>query len=231
MHKKKWLIRLTAIGLSAILIASSLVVSSLRVSVKPSGGTVSIQMRVAQAVQSGGTNGFGEPILQEIIPATFSRGRLPIVSVNYQDGVFIDMDGIPDIVYGKAKMKAKAKGQPLASIEADIQADIQSLFEVWVLVSAFPTDDPIRQAIPVLLDNEKIVRKQGQDYLVITLGYFGLHLYNNTMEPGTFITRINSRSCCGISSHCIRASLLNCCLNCRCASYTSPLKGIATLKA
>ena len=198
--KKKWL-RFGSIGLAVALIAALLftLAPDGRVSIS-SEGKLSVETHIALAAQTG-VMGNGEPVPQQI-EATFSRGGPPVISVTYNfnavldtdDVLFIDNVELPDIHCTKAKMKAKAKakGQVETADEVALRIkkeEVQPAYEIWTLLSDFPADDPVRQSPPILLDNERIEKVKGKDYLVITLAYFDIHIYS--LEPLGFITRIN----------------------------------------
>lgn len=197
---RKWLVRGLVIFSVAVVVAVTLPSLSFRVSVQPEKRLVSIGIRTAIAAQFDGTMGNGEPIPQQLIEPTFSLGGPPIKSVEYNFNAVLDTEnilvvrndfGIPDIYVAKAKAKAKAKGQGAETKEEVAlrikTEDIQPNYEIWTLLSSFPSNDPVRNG--QLLFNERIEKVQGKDYLVITLAYSDIYIYS--LEPLRFTTRFN----------------------------------------
>ena len=167
-----------------------------RVSISSDEGFISLQTHIALAAQTGGTFGNGEPVPQQIEP-TFSRGGPPIVSIAYNFNAITDVEdvliiindyGLPTVKIPKGQMKNLPGEKSYADIELRVNEYVQkNCYEIWVLLSSFPADDPVRNGI--LLDNERIVKLSGKDYLVISLAYFAVHIYS--LEPLRFTTRIN----------------------------------------
>ena len=200
MKKKlKWVLLPVGLAVIVAIILTMLPVGVPIVEIKPSRGIVSVEARTILAAKLGGTTGFGYPVSQQIA-AIFSRGGPPVVSVTYNfdailgtDNILsIDNVGLPDVHVAKAKAKAKAKGKGQIETADEIALrikteDVQPAYEIWALLSSFSVDDPVRNG--TLLDNERIVKVTGQDYLVITLAYFDIHIYS--LEPLRFVTRID----------------------------------------
>lgn len=154
------------------------------------GGILSLQSRIAIAMNSSDSMmGTGEPLPQEIIESTFSRGGPPVTAINYNfeavgNGIILHISckGLPDI----ALKYSDIPKINLAIAEWAARRYVQRSFEVWIPVRDFPVDDPVRNKLnPILLDNERIEN----DYLVITLAYFDIHIYS--LNPLRFTTRIN----------------------------------------
>ena len=197
--KKRW-IKFGSIGLAAALIAA-LVLAFVPTEVTTSGkGKLCIEARIALAAQTG-VMGTGEPVPQQIAEATFSRGGPPVVSIAYNDPPDLDDDaltilysgGIPHSHVPKRDFVVQGPGEREAEREAEAEGrckkKVNQSLEVWTLLSEFPADDPVRQGPPVLLDNERIEKVKGKNYLVTTLAYFDVHIFS--FEPLRFITRIN----------------------------------------
>ena len=185
-------------ALTVVLLVAMLSPARTDVKVSSSSDILSIQAHVALAAQTGGTNGVGEPLPQQT-EAIFSKGGPPVISVAYNFNAILDTDDVltidnvelPNVHCTKAKVKEKVKAKVKGGVtEYDATAlrnDIQSHYEIWVLLSEFTADDPVRNG--VLLDNERIEKVTSKDYLVITLAYFDIHIYS--LEPLRFVTRIN----------------------------------------
>lgn len=165
-----------------------------------SEGAVSFETRVALAANLG-QMGTGEPVPQEIVEPTFGRGGPPVVSIVFDDPVDEEADaltiywnGLPTSHVKKSVMGKKNPGQGEAEAEAEAETEAegqvreQSL-EIWTLLSLFPDDDPVMQDPPVLLDNERIEKYRGKEYLVTTLGYIDIHIFS--LEPLKFTVKIN----------------------------------------
>ena len=199
--KKRW-IKFGSIGLATALITALLIsfMPDGKVSVG-SEGRLSLESRIALAAQTGGTFGNGEVITQQVAEAIFSRGGPPVVSVAYNDPPDLDDDaltifyscGIPHSHVPKRDFVEQKPGEREAEREAEAEGrckkKVNQSLEVWTLLSEFPADDPVRQDPPVLLDNERIEKVKGKNYLVTTLAYFDVHIFS--FEPLRFITRIN----------------------------------------
>jgi len=154
---------------------------------------LSLQSRVALAVSEPVTNGNGAEMEFDIVPPTFSRGGLPIVSISYVDGITVDFSDseLQDLHFGRVQLTAWARNKTVPEAEAIINEAARAYLEVWILLSDLPPDDRVLEDPPVLLDNERIEKRTGKFYLVITIGYFAVHLYDLTFTEGSFITRMN----------------------------------------
>lgn len=159
-----------------------------------SSGIISFQSRVVVAAEVGSTNGLGQDLprpsqefqQQEYVPPTFSRGGLPIISVQYSDvGDFLTVvvDGMPTLTINITQVPSWID---ITTTETYINAQIERYLEVWTPISSLPKDDPVRNGI--LNDNERI-ESQGRDYLVTTLGYGAIHIFS--LSPLKFTTRFN----------------------------------------
>lgn len=138
------------------------------------------------------TNGTGAQM--DFSPGPVMRGGgVPVASVSYVDGIHIVFSdpGYEDLHFTRKQLEQWARNKTVAEAEALITAEAQKYLEVWLDMSDFPVDDPAVQDPPVLLDNERLERKQGRDWLVTTVGHFAIHCYNLDFNEGDFITRIN----------------------------------------
>ena len=161
-------------------------------------GKLSLETHIALAVNKG-VMGNGDPVPQQVVEATVSRGGPPVVSVIFNnpgdpeaDALTIYWTELPtshvkeSVMCGRKAGQGEAEAEREAEKEAEGQVRKQSL-EVWTLLSDFLADDPVRNG--VLQDNERIEKVKGKTYLVITLSYIDIHIFSQ--DPLRFTVKIN----------------------------------------
>lgn len=191
----KKLIKFGSVGLAVTLITVlvlTLISAPAEVSITREG-KLAIEARVALAANTPGSMmGTGEPVPMGMSEPTFCRGGVPIVSISYVDGIHVDCrEPYTDIHFTQAQIKKWVKNRSIPEAEEIIGAEVREYLEIWTLLSILPEDDRARQNLPVLLDNERIEKKTGKDYLVISIAYFDIHCYNLNFGEGDFTTRFN----------------------------------------
>lgn len=126
-------------------------------------------------------------------PPVIRYSGVPVVSIDYSDGIDVVCSGASySYHFDQKKLNRWAKDLTIPEAEQVIRDFAQANLEVWILLSDLDIDDRARQTPPVLLDNERIARRQNKDWLVVTTAYFDIHLYDLSFTEGSFITRFNS---------------------------------------
>lgn len=105
-----------------------------------------------------------------------------IKGISFTDGIKIDsVDAIKSVEIKAVDFPdVSLSATPEGDLEVDLTQQLQSNFEVSILLSTIPKEDPVKQEPPQLLVNERIQDVSGQDYLIATTMWVAVHVFSTT---------------------------------------------------
>src|SRR3990167_3467480 len=108
-----------------------------------------------------------------------------VVSIDFTDGV--------RIVTSRKTVNLPVANFPAGNLpqkEARVTQFLQEQFEDWLPFSEIDPADPVKQTPPILLINERVERRGGQDYLVTTWQWVAFHIFS--LSPLRYTIRVRN---------------------------------------